>query len=130
MARNRMIKSEFFSDEKIGVLTHTGRLLFIGMWIYADDSGVCKGNANFLKSSIFPYDYNLEVEEIEEELKNLKELDLIIEIIHNRQRYYLIQNFNKHQVINKPSVYRHVPIEYIAEELSRHGYNPRDILIK
>lgn len=99
MARNRMIKVEFWSDEKIGNLSFEARLLFIGMWTFADDEGKINGNPSYLKSNIFPYDgldINLFLKELEDNL-------LICGYLVRKNSYYFIHNFLKHQKIDKPN---------------------------
>ena len=56
MARKRMIKPEFFVDERIMDLPIPARILFIGMWVYADDEGIFKNSPKQLKVQIFPSD--------------------------------------------------------------------------
>ena len=40
MARIRTIKPQFWDDLKIGRLSRDARLLYIGLWNFADDLGV------------------------------------------------------------------------------------------
>jgi hypothetical protein len=98
MARNRMVKPEFWSDEKIGALSPVARLLFVGIWNFSDDEGKISGNMRFLKSSIFPYDKFA----VEKYAKELEVALLICPYITNRSQYYFVRNFNKHQRIDKP----------------------------
>ncbi len=44
MARTRMIKPEFWSDEKLAALSLQVRLIYIGLWNLSDDYGVVKGH--------------------------------------------------------------------------------------
>ena len=71
-----MIDPEFWSDEKTGSLSFSARLLFIGMWNYADDDGIIKARPEYLKSSIFPYDL-ITCGEVEESLKEIENENLI-----------------------------------------------------
>ena len=50
MARIRTIKPEFWSDEKVGGLPLACRLLFIGLWNFADDYGVIASSPLFIKA--------------------------------------------------------------------------------
>lgn len=102
MARKRMIDPEFWSDEKIGNLTTDARLLFIGMWNFADDEGIIKARPEFLKSNIFPYDSDMMSDDVKELFKQLVKQELIFAYSNSGQQYALILNFWKHQVINKP----------------------------
>ena len=103
MARNRMIKVEFWSDEKLAVsCSRDARLLYIGMWNYSDDYAVIKGHPVWLKSQIFPYD-NLTILKFEELLEELKKLKRIIPFQASGEQYFYIVNFLEHQKINNPS---------------------------
>jgi hypothetical protein len=117
MARNRMVKPEFWSDERIGMLSHTARLLFIGMWNFADDEGKISANSVYLKSSIFPYD-DIEI------ISSLEELEsrlLICKYIANRSEFYFIYNFLKHQRIDRPNESR-IPNPLIKDDNVRKFY--------
>ncbi len=103
MARSRMIRPEFFSDEKLGTLSRDSRLLFAGLWVTSDDYGVTKGHPAWLRSQIFPYDNDLDIPKIEDWLDELSLLGLIEEFRVNSERYYNISNFLEHQKIHNPS---------------------------
>ena len=50
--RNRMIKKEFWTDDKILDLDPVARLLFIGIWNFSDDEGILKNNGKVLKQEV------------------------------------------------------------------------------
>jgi hypothetical protein len=100
MARIRTIKPEFWEDEKIAGLPIPCRLFFIGIWNFADDFGVVRGNPSILKAKIFPYD-DLKVSEIEGWIKDLVHYRMIVPITHNNESYYVIRTFQSHQMIDK-----------------------------
>ncbi|NLL91655.1 MAG: hypothetical protein GX222_04450 [Ruminococcaceae bacterium] len=102
MARKRMIDPNFWRDEKIGELSHLERLLFIGLWNFAEDNGAGRANPKLIKADVFPYD-SLRDSDIEKALGNLCTLRLITLYDLDGQRYYHIVNFLKHQKINRPS---------------------------
>ena len=56
MARSRIIKSEFWDDEKLATVSRDARLTFIGMWNQSDDYGTVKGHHAWLKNKIYPYE--------------------------------------------------------------------------
>ena len=63
MARSRMIRPEFWDDEKLALQTsRDARLTFIGLWNHSDDYGVVKGNVTWLKNHIFPYEDSLSIQ--------------------------------------------------------------------
>lgn len=103
MARKRMISPEFWRDEKVGQLSHMERLLFIGLWTFADDKGVGRANDLLLKADIFPYDAPLRATQIKDSLAHLATLSMITLYENDGQKYYYIKNFAKHQSINKPT---------------------------
>lgn len=67
MARMRTIKPEFWTDDKVVELSLLGRLLFIGLWNFADDDGFIENSPKRIKRLIFP-DQNIDV------IEGLKEL--------------------------------------------------------
>lgn len=67
MARMRTIKPEFWTDDKVVELSLLGRLLFIGLWNFADDDGFIENSPKRIKRLIFP-DQDINVSEGLEEL--------------------------------------------------------------
>lgn len=102
MPRKRMIDPSFWRDEKIGRCPMLDRLLFIGLWNFAEDTGVGRANPLLIKADIFPYD-TLREADIKTSLAHLASLGLIQLYIHDNQQYFYIPNFKKHQTINKPT---------------------------
>jgi hypothetical protein len=107
MARNRLIKKEFFRDEKVGSLPLGARLLFISMWIQADDSGNAVADPRLMRAEAFPFDAEISVANVEEWIGILEKLGMVRRYEVNGQRYLNICKFKKHQVINRPSEFRH-----------------------
>ena len=99
MARIRTIKVEFWSDEKIVELCPLARLLFIGLWTFADDDGNLEHSPKQMKMRIFPGD-NVNIQALTEELCSHK---LVSEYEIDGKKYLNIPNFRKHQRINRPS---------------------------
>jgi len=128
MPRNRMIKADFWADEKIGKLSDRAKLLFIGSWTFADDSGVCRANDVYLRNNIFPYDDEVTLYQIKEALQELINSGVVVVSEYSGELYLHIVNFKKHQVINKPSAFRFITDDYghvfsssvvVVEEQSR-----------
>lgn len=122
MARNRMIKVEFWDDEKLSELSRDARLTFIALWNYSDDYGVVKGNSTWLKNKIFPYDETLKMDQFNKWLNELIEINIIRHFNTNGEKYYYIKNFLTHQKINRPSEKRNPgpPEGFIEEFMSAH----------
>jgi hypothetical protein len=122
-----MIKADFWSDEKVGSVSLLSRLLFIGSWTIADDSGVCRAHSIFLKNQLFPYDEKITKKNIEDSLSELANAGLVSFIDYQGESYIYIGNFGKHQLINRPSEHRFIEIEaddystLIEQSVSNHG---------
>lgn len=99
--RSRTIRPEFWSDEKLGEMTTTERLLFIGLWTFADDEGIVKANPLYLKSAIFPYD-NFKASEIDKSIKKFEQEGMVYRYAHNGQQYLWVIKFRVYQRIDKP----------------------------
>jgi hypothetical protein len=56
MPRTRYLKPEFFTDSDVCELPPLERLLFQGLWCYADADGRLQGRARELKVKLLPYD--------------------------------------------------------------------------
>lgn len=103
MARNRMIKKEFWNDEKVGRLSRSARLTLIGSWNLCDDIGVCRGSASFIRSQLYPYDTALTDEMIEAEIQEMIQSKMVVLATYKEEKYLKVKNFKRHQVINRPS---------------------------
>lgn len=97
MARIRSIKPDFWTDEKVVELTFPARLLFIGLWNFADDDGRMVYSPKKIKMQIFPSD-NLNISELFGEIR--RELMINIYLIDEIE-YLQIINFKNHQKIDK-----------------------------
>lgn len=102
MARNRMIKPDFWGDEKLSELSLQARLLYIGTWNFSDDFGVVKGHPSWLKNNIFPYD-DINIKEFESWLNELIKLKRLFPFTEDLEKYFFIAKFLEHQKINRPS---------------------------
>lgn len=102
MARIRTVKPKFFDDLKIGKLSRDARLLYIGLWVFADDSGVVIGNSVWLKSKIYPYD-QIQIQQFEKWIKELEINGFIYLFSYMDEEFIYLPTFSRHQVINKPN---------------------------
>lgn len=90
MARNRMIRPEFWEDAKMAKLTPMARLLYIALWNFADDEGYLQYDVDWIRIKCFPYEPNTDVSALLNELFELKRIDKNNGVIK-------IQNFLKYQ---------------------------------
>jgi hypothetical protein len=122
MARIRSIKPETWDDEKLSKISRDARLLFIGMWNFSDDFGVCRSGSVWLKSKIFPYDV-LQLKVFESWLSELEQSGFIISFhADNGESYYHLPNFSRHQKIDKISKTLRNP-EYKGSTNSKRIYS-------
>lgn len=114
MARIRSIKPKYWDDSKLKNISRDARLLFIGMWTFADDLGVLLADPVWIKSKVFPFD-DLRPNELEKWIKEIENQSLIVSGSWHNEKFYHIKNFTKHQVVNKPNNSDvHIPKECIS----------------
>jgi len=130
MARSRVVKPDFWSDEKMAKLSRDARLVYIGLWSCSDDYGVTKGNAAWLKSQIFPYD-DIGAGSFAQWLKELEKEKRIARFSHHGEIYYYLPTFRLHQRVDRPSRQRNPepPEELLmgsSRECREDSRDPRD----
>lgn len=103
MARIRTIKPQFWDDAKIGRIPRDARLLYIGLWTFADDLGVVIADPVWLKSKIFPYD-RIQVQQLEAWLGLLEKTGFISLLSVKSESFYYLPTFSRHQIINRPNL--------------------------
>jgi hypothetical protein len=101
VARIRTIKPEFWTDEVLVQLPFEARLLFIGLWNFADDHGAIEESAERIQLQVFPGDGAVNVGEL---------LDLLVacSLLERLQaddgrRVIQVRNWSKHQKVDNPS---------------------------
>ena len=116
MARNRMIRPEFFVDDKIAELSPWARLLFIGLWTVADRDGRMKYNQRVIGAQVFPHD-EIEVAPLFAELLDRQ---LIQTYEAEGVKVLCIPNFRKHQKVHphEPSANLPEPPESMSRQSS------------
>jgi hypothetical protein len=101
MARIRALKPDFFKDEDLATLPYEARLLYQGLWCFADKEGRLEDRPKYLKAEIFPYD-NINIEKLLNLLCNPNIQDrskkvFIRRYTVNERKYIDIPEFLKHQ---------------------------------
>jgi HNH endonuclease len=127
MARIRTIKPEFWEDETVGVLARDARLLFIATWNLADDEGLLRWTAPYIKATVFMYDDDLDLARITSLMDELVHEQVIFPYVGGKtqQRLAYVVNFHKHQKINRPGPGR-LPPPSIQSPKVRAMYARRD----
>lgn len=94
MPRMRMVKPEFWTDSKVVRVSRDARLLFIGLWNFADcDAGHVEADPFGLKMKIFPAD-DVNVDAL---LAELAQIGLIDRRKSNVGDFILVPGLRSHQ---------------------------------
>lgn len=101
MARIRSIKPEFWTSEQVVECSPNARLLFIGMWTFADDGGVLPDSLKRLKMQVFPGD-DISRDDMLTLVDELIKNGLIRRFTHENSVYFLVTGWH-HQKIDKPT---------------------------
>lgn len=127
MARIRTVKPEFWESETIASLSRDARLLFICTLNLADDEGLLRWTAPFLKSSAFMYDDDLLIEEVSELMRELVVAGLILPYTGGKlnAKFGWIISFHEHQKINRPTPSK-LPPPSLQNRDVRAAYAARD----
>jgi hypothetical protein len=93
MARLRTLKPSFFTHEELGELSPLHRLLFQGLWCYADRDGYLEDRPKLLKTVVLPYDKC----DIDALLTDLAVKGFIVRYLAGGKRCIHIPAFGVHQ---------------------------------
>jgi hypothetical protein len=108
MARIRTIKPEFWANEKVMNCSRGSRLLFIGLWNFADDTGRLRDSAKSIKAQIFPGDDDVNSEIVRGMIDELSGNGLVLKYEVEGEAYLEVTGWN-HQRIDKPHPSKHPP---------------------
>ncbi len=100
MARIRSIKPEFWTSEQVMECSLNARLLFIGMWNFADDCGRFPLAPKTIKAQIFPGD-DISSETILGMIAELSANGLLLHYTARSREFLQITGW-QHQRIDKP----------------------------
>lgn len=102
MARIRTIKPEFWTDEKVLGIGPMARLLFIGMWNFADDYGRMEYSPISLKAKIFPGD-SISADDVREMLSQLKAAKLLVVYNSDEKNFIEITGWHNQKIDKRQS---------------------------
>ncbi len=102
MARQRMVKPDFFDSESLAMCSFAARIAFIGLWCFSDDRGNAKASVRKLRKQIFPNE-DMRDAEFEGLLSELEEVGCIKEYEVDGERYITVPNFLTYQTVKNPS---------------------------
>ncbi|MEW2459841.1 hypothetical protein [Microbacterium sp. K41] len=105
--RIRSIKPEFWRSPDISCLNIEDRLLFVGLWSYVDDNGVGEDRESMIAADLFADDLSRDPSEtfarVSRGLANLFEAGRIVRYEVSGRRFLAIENWGRHQRIDKPA---------------------------
>jgi hypothetical protein len=107
MARIRSIKPEFWTSEQVMECSPIARLLFVGLWNFADDCGRISLSARTIKAQVFPGD-NMTPEAVLGMVQELSTNGLVLPYSVQGKDYLQITGW-QHQRIDKPQPAKHPP---------------------
>jgi hypothetical protein len=107
MARIRTVKPEFWSSAQIMECSTNTRLMFIGMWNFADDAGRMPLSPKTIKAQVFPSD-DITSEDVLGMIGELHRNDLVLAYSVDGKEYLQITGWH-HQRIDKPQPARCPP---------------------
>jgi hypothetical protein len=105
MARYRTIKPEFWSSEQVMECSPIARLMFIGIWNFADDAGRYSYSPKTIKAQVFPGD-DITSDNIRRMIDELSSNGLVRIYAVDGKEYLLITGWH-HQKIDRPQKPRH-----------------------
>ena len=98
MPRARRITPEFWLNGELATLKDRTKLLYIGLWNFADCNGIIEYDTNKIRVQIFPY----QKIDIKNNLESLIKLKKLIPYEVADKKYLWIRNFVKFQHLKKP----------------------------
>lgn len=104
MARIRTVKPEFWTDEVIVELDYSDRLLFIGLWNFADDQGYLPLRPKRIKMQVFPGDDY----DVAAGLERLWKASLVSLYAHFDDLLVHVTNWKRHQKISNPATEKYL----------------------
>lgn len=128
--RARNIKPGVCKNDDLAEKSPHARLLFIYLWMYADREGRFENKPKRIKAECFPYEHELVVEKLLEELSPFLE-----KYSNGSKEYFQIVNFSKHQNPHKNEKASDIPSIKECREITgvvqgKHKTNRADSLIE
>jgi len=102
MARNRMIRPEFWTSEQVVGCSVAARLLFIGLWNFCDDDGRHPASTTRLRMEVFPGD-DVTQGELARYVAELIDCGLLLEYSVNGSNYWQVTGWMRNQKVRYPT---------------------------
>lgn len=109
--RIRSILPKFYESEDVGAMDWHTRLLFIGLWSYADDNGVGRDVPSLIAADLFPYDLSRDSRDtlarVEDGLQALSDGGQIVRYTVDGKPLYFIPGWDSYQKVDRPAKARY-----------------------
>jgi hypothetical protein len=110
MARMRTVKPEFFDDEELAIGTsRDARLLYIGLWTQADEHSRVRGNPNWIKGQVYPYDEDITAAVVDVLIDELVSLGKVVRYTSGGASYLYLRRLARHQRLDTAKVPSRLP---------------------
>lgn len=121
MARMRSIKPEYWADRKAArMLSRDARLLYIGLWNFADEHSRMHGDARYVKGQVFPYDDDIDLDAIDRLLAELDAAGRVVRYEVDGDPYLFLPKLGKHQRLEPGKVPSRLPAPW-SEPVADQG---------
>lgn len=95
--RKRMLHTSIWGDKKVVALSLQARLLYVGLITHSDDDGRFNGDPALIRSSVFPRDTNISVEDVQKWRDEIVASGLIVLYSNNDDEYIAHPKWTKYQ---------------------------------
>lgn len=110
MARMRSVKPEYWTDEDLALaVSRDARLLYVALWNLADEHSRLRGNPNYIKGQVFPYDDDLTPEAIDALIGELASAGKVHRYRVGKGQYLFLPNLARHQRLETEKVPSRLP---------------------
>lgn len=128
MARQRIIKPEFFTSPQVIACDIYARYLFIGIWIHSDDAGRHKASCLQCKMETFAGDEKVTVKKVSEYITELIDNGLLLEYqFDSVDLFWQVTGWDRNQRLDHPKIRFPSPLsehsEIIRGTLSEYSKN-------
>lgn len=101
MASGRLIYKTFHTNEQLSDLNVEQRYLYLSLIVHSDDDGRMKAEPKFIKALVFPFDFELRTDTLQESLCALHNAKLIVLYLVDGKQYLYHPNWTKWQPLRK-----------------------------
>jgi len=109
--RIRSILPKFYESEDIGAMDWHTRLVFVGLWSYADDNGVGRDVPSLIAADLFPFDLSRDSRDtlarVADALQTLSAGGQIIRYTLEKKPLYFIVKWDEYQRVDRPAKTRY-----------------------